>query len=257
MTEPRAHPAPWNLHVLGYVEEVLGQEQMRLGKSNIRVLDPFGGIGRIHEIPFNTVSVELEPEWANMGAALGESWIGDATDMHWFRRNSMGAIASSVNFGNRMSDHHNAQERCRNCWPAGKLSRLKKKCVKCNSTGYRKHHRRTYKHYLGRDLSPNSASAMYWGKTYRKFHVRFLLEAMRVTKPGGLVIINVANHLKTMKKGEPPVEQRVSEWWIFTMIKMGFGIEEIRRIHTSKYGYGANRDTRTVGELVVVARMAA
>lgn len=242
--EPVAHPAPWNLHVLGYVDDVLAAETERLGKKRLLVLDPFGGIGRIHDLPHDTVTVELEQEWADQGADRGESWIGDATDMHWFRRNSFHALATSATFGNRMGDHHDANDAHKLCGGGG--------CDKCHWTGLS--HRRTYKHYLGRDLSDNNSGAMHWGREYRRLHTVFLLEAMRVTKPGGPIIVNMANHFKTFKKGEDAIEQRVCEWWIFTMIKLGMNVDEIRRIHTSKYRFGAHRETRTKGELVIVMR---
>jgi hypothetical protein len=38
----------------------------RLIPPGSRVLDPFAGTGRIHELPCETWGVELEPEWANM-----------------------------------------------------------------------------------------------------------------------------------------------------------------------------------------------
>lgn len=250
--EPRAHPAPFSLPVLDYIATVLEEEAELRNKKKLRVLDPFAGIGRIHDLPHDTVGVELEPEWAQQHP---KTEVGDATNMR-FRAKSFDVVAYSPCYGNRMADSHNNKDACKACEGWGQwYEQVDNKsylvtCKSCKGTALS--HRRSYTHYLGHKLSDNSAGDMHWGPKYRRFHWRFLEEADRVLRVSGLHVLNIANHEKTIK-GER-YEVRVSEWWINRLIKMGYTIEHVARIHTSKYRYGTNRDLRTKGELVVVAR---
>lgn len=251
MSEPQ-HPAPWNMDILDYIGDVLDNEAYRQGKKKLHVLDPFGGIGLIHELPHNTVTVEIEPEWADQGAELGESWVGDSTDLHWFRTNSFDAWVTSVTFGNRMGDHHNNKDTCKKCKGKGWFGRGREQCSVCKGVGLS--HRRTYKHYLGHDLKPNNTGGEQWGKRYRSLHRAFVTEGNRVVRSGGLAILNITNHYRTLRTGEDPVEQRVSEWWMRELIRQGHTIDHVARINTRKYKFGANRH-RTDGELVIVTRV--
>lgn len=53
-----AHPAPYPLKMLPLLAELVPADEFP------KVLDPFAGTGRIHELPNETVGVEIEPEWA-------------------------------------------------------------------------------------------------------------------------------------------------------------------------------------------------
>jgi tRNA G10 N-methylase Trm11 len=192
----------------------------------LRVLDPFAGIGKIHDLAgegITTVGVELEAEWAMQHPGTE---VGDALNLR-FRRNGFDVIATSPCYGNRMADHHNAQDGS---------------------------HRRSYKHYLDRDPSPGSASVMHWGDAYREFHTNAVIECDRVLRPGGLVLWNISNHKKTINKGQPAVEQKVSEWYMALFLGMGWLLQEIRPIKTPRYKYGENSETRTEFEFIIAMR---
>lgn len=126
------------------------------------VLDPFAGVGRIHELERPgrvTVGVEIELEWA---ATHPHTVCGDSTSLP-FPNETFDYIATSPTYGNRMADHHNARDDSR---------------------------RFTYKHMLGRDLHPNNSGRMQWGAPYRRLHETVWAECWRVLKPDGRLIIN-------------------------------------------------------------------
>ena len=259
-TEPRAHPAPFSLPVLDAIGAVLEHEAFILGKKKLRVLDSFAGIGRIHDLPHNTVGVELEPEWAQQHP---NTEVGDATKLR-FRANSFDAYATSVCYGNRMADHHENNDLCKKCEGAGfwheqydnRPKWWKVTCDICKGSGIS--HRRSYKHYLGRDLSPNNAGELLWhdgprGKPYRSLHIKSHREAIRVSR--GLVIVNCKNHLRTLRTGEKPTLQRVTEWHMRCLDHLGCSIEQVIRVPVHGYKFGANRDIRDSYESVIVARV--
>lgn len=258
--EPRAHPAPFSLPVLDAIEPILEHEAFVQGKKKLRVLDPFAGIGRIHDLPHNTVGVELEPEWAQCHK---DTEVGDATKLR-FRANSYDAVVTSPCYGNRMSDHHENKDSCKKCEGWGhwfeqfdyKAKWYRIVCDACKGTGLS--HRRSYKHYLGRDLSPNNAGELLWhdgpkGRPYRLLHQRAWTEAVRVSR--GLIIVNCKNHLRTVKTGEPPVLQKVTEWHMKALVHLGCSIEQVVRVQVHGYKFGANRDIRDSYESIIVARV--
>lgn len=231
-TDTTKHPAPFSQVVLDEIAGVIFDEHIRKmnkGESaKVKILDPFAGIGKIHTLSEGnkyvaTVGVELEPEWANQHP-LTE--VGDALNLR-FRKNSFDVIATSPAYGNRMADHHNAKDGS---------------------------DRRSYKHYLGREPSEGSSSVLYWGDAYRDLHAKFLAEASRVLKPDGLFVLNISNHKKTLKRGEPAVEQRVSEWFMGVFLSMGYKLEHVVPIKTPRYKYGQNSETRTEHEFVICMR---
>ena len=127
-------------------------------------------------------------------------------------------------YGNRMADHHNAKDDSK---------------------------RLTYKHRLGRDLSENSGAGLQWGDEYRKLHIKILSEMIRVTKPGGLVVINISNHIRKQ------VEEPVSEWWLGSMLLKGLTFERAIPVSTPRMRFGENSEVRVENEWVFVCRKAA
>lgn len=217
MTDPTSHPCPFPDSTVEMIAAFLPPDRYPT------VLDPFAGIGKIHALPQTTYGIEIEEEWANQipdnAVKPYATFIMDATDLSNFPDNHFSAVATSPCFGNRMADHHDAKD---------------------NST------RNTYKHKLGRDPSPNSASILHWGPEYRNLHRRAWLELSRVVAPGGRFVLNIKNHIR---KG---VEQPVSEWHMTTLIRMGWKLVAIEVITTPGLGYGANRELRTDHEYLFV-----
>lgn len=156
MAEPTPHPAKFSVELYptlrGFLEPVA------------TVLDPFAGVGRIHELHNYAVGVELEPEWACQSP---RTIVGDALKLP-FADDSFEAICTSPSYGNRLADT------------------------------YTDHTRRiTYTSYLGRALTDGNSGAMQWGRKYRKFHEAAWVEASRVAR--SVFVLNCKNHIR---KGE-------------------------------------------------------
>lgn len=217
---PIVHPAPFSAPILGLLAELIPDDSM--------VLDPFAGIGRIHQLDdpdgsgVRTFGVEIEPEWA----ALDPRTIrGDATALpeHWSAR--FDAVVTSPCYGNRFADSHTA----------------------CDGST-----RRSYTHDLraftgdpARKLDPNNAGAMHWGEKYRLLHFLAWREAFRVLKPGGLLILNVSDHQR--KKAM----QGVPAWHRDELGRIGFDYLTTYEVTTRRQKRGANRERAEYEEVQV------
>ena len=150
---------------------------------------------------------EIEPEWAEQARAAGcNVTTGDSRQMH-YPDAMFDAICTSPTYGNRMADHHEA----RDASP-----------------------RHTYRHVLGRPLTPGNSGALQWGEEYRALHVAVWTECRRVLKPGGIFVLNVKDHIRG------GVLQEVSNWHAVTLLMLGFVCT--RRVHVPCPGqrHGAN-----------------
>jgi tRNA G10 N-methylase Trm11 len=209
----KEHPSPYSDAILAMLAEHIGVAAL--------VLDPFAGIGRIHELRGerigHTIGVEIEPEWASKHAS---TIVADAQALP-FPDECFNAVSTSCTYGNRMSDHHDAKD--------GSV-------------------RHTYKHTLGRDLHERNSGAMPWGERYRVLHSRAWEEAVRVLKSGGTFTLNVKNHkqLGTVK--------RVVEWHIGVLTDLGLVLERLDPIITRGLMAGANSEQRTGHEFVITWR---
>lgn len=208
---PVAHPAKFGEEILAAIVDVLTTYPV-VGE----VLDPMAGTGRIHLLEFlgyETVGVELEPEWA---AQHPRTQVGNAEHLPSGWNGRFGAVITSPPYANRMADRHEAKECCRQCegpgiWidPAGFEDET---CPRCKGAGRNAYKRNTYRHVLGRPLTEGSAAGMQWGSgtsgdVYRQSMSSILRGIYRVLAPGGLFILNVKDHYR---KGEL---QHVPEWF--------------------------------------------
>jgi len=164
------------------------------------VLDPFAGIGTLGKLGdgWNVVAVELEQEWADQcrGNGCMDVRVVDATNMP-FPDDTFDAIATSPAYGNRMADKYAPKD--------------------YDEDGRRSHRtRRSYRLSLGHDLDDRNGAAMQWGKAYRDLHWGVLLECARVTKPGGMLVVNVKDHIRSGKL------QMVPTWWRVACESAGF-----------------------------------
>lgn len=215
----KKHPAPFSRELMPVFAELLNKHGFDRDLGII--LDPFAGIGRVHELQnagFTTIGVELEPEWAEqhpctrVGNALDLVFVDDAFD----------AIVTSPTYGNRMADHHRALD---------------------------KSHRRTYKHYLERDLDPANSGQLQWGEEYREFHAAAWAEAVRVLRPEGLFLLNIKDHQRDKKRAH------VSVWHYQTLRSLGLELIDIARVGTPGYRYGENREVRYPERVLVFRNM--
>lgn len=209
--------------VLNVIGDTLRKYMLREKRRTLKVLDPFAGVGKIHELQrivkgVKTTGVELEREWAE---AHPQTRVGDALDLPKQWDQSFDVVATSPCYGNRMADNHNPRD---------------------NS------YRRGYKFQLGRDPSEGSAAILQWGEEYREFHARAIHEMIRVTRPGGLIIVNVSNHIRAR------TEQRVMEWWL-RRLAVSLYVEQLQPVNTQRFRQGANHELRVPYEYVICCRV--
>jgi hypothetical protein len=249
------HPAKFSKGMVPFFAEVVRSHHVGVDRP-ISIFDPFAGTGLIHKMMeyddrFRTFGVELEAEWANMHPRTRQGDSRCLTSM--FRLRRFDVICTSPTYGNRMADHHDAQETCRPCKGTGGGWIMRpdgvpdfQTCPKCKGLGYRNHHRRTYKHRLGRDLTPGNSGAMQWGPEYWELHKKVWAECAKVHEPGGIFILNISNHIR---KG---VEVEVCGFHTEVLNDLGYELIEPYWFPTKGMLYGANRDKRTSGEMVLV-----
>lgn len=187
-------------------------QQMLIGVDS--VLDPFAGTGRIHDLDFNTIGIEIEKEWADMHK---DTIHGDSTCMT-FRDKYFDAVCTSPTYGNRMADCHNAKDNSK---------------------------RNTYTHVIGHKLQENNTGKMQWGKNYRNVNEKVLRECHRVLKDNGTFILNIKNHIR---KGE---EVNVKNWFIEIMLDIGFYVLKMETVKVNGNGFGANGKIRLNNEYVI------
>lgn len=253
--ETRPHPARFSRKILDAIEDIIGREWEHLGAEHapvpIRIIDPFAGAGLIHRLAdhpvmghrYETVGVEIEPEWATAGP---RTIIGDALNLP-FDTGHFHAGVTSPCYGNRMADHHEAADPCRECEGLGYIGMPDgPTCSNCRGSGLSK--RNTYRHQLGRMPTPGSTAVLQWGPTYRALHRTAWDELVRVVIEDGLLVVNVSNHVRD---GE---EQEVVEWHANEFLCRGCRLVEARRVKTPRNGQGENGTVRVDGELVLVFR---
>jgi len=213
------HPAKYTDTLLPVFADIL--------KGCPNVLDPMAGTGKIgllkdHGYKGWIVCNELEPEWITPAPpGVDEVHIGDAEDMDWAEDERFAAICTSPTYANRLADHHDARDGSR---------------------------RNTYRHTLGRPLSPGNTGMMQWGKEYRQKHVFIWIECKRVLKSDGLMVVNVSDHIR---KGQVV---RVVDWHVKAITGIGLLLVDKISVETPRLRFGANSDVRVSEEWVLVFR---
>jgi tRNA G10 N-methylase Trm11 len=187
----------------------------------ISVLDPFAGTGRIHELAMpsliTTTGVEIEPEWAAMHP---NTRLGNALELTQMFSEPFDAIITSPTYGNRLADHHQADD------PSI---------------------RRSYKHDLGHDLHPDNSGQLHFSKDYMAFHVKAWDQVYQVLKPNGWFILNVSDFIR---KGKIiPVVQ-----WHLDTLCYRFKVLEHRYVGTYRMKFGQNAQARVSHESVILMK---
>ena len=208
------HPARYSEELMPLLKKILVDNNLQWDS---KVLDPFAGTGKIHELPFDTYGIEIEPEWADMHP---RNVCGDSTKMS-FSTAFFDAICTSPTYGNRMADSHQAKDNSK---------------------------RTTYTHTLGRKLHKNNSGQMQWGDEYRSLHERVYHECYRVLKPNGTFVLNMKNHIRN---GD---EIDVTGWHKKVLVGIGFEYLQTESISLKGNGFGANGNVRTGVEYILVFR---
>ena len=219
------HPATFSRTILKKLDEIVPPGLY---------LDPFAGTGKIYQLEDDNrrfVTVELEPEWAEMHP---DTICGDSLTVmaDWvFNGTRFDGVVTSPVYGNRMSDHHNAKDASR---------------------------RRGYKFDLGRDPSPGSSGTMYfWQEEYRTFHTHAWKLAFECTRPGGSMFLNVSNFLRTRRSKSGVKDQQVQyvvPWHMKALIAAGYEIITLFPIGTPRLRDGENSEARVAAEHIIVAK---
>lgn len=264
------HPAKWSGAVLDAIATVAQRE---LGSLTTvpHVLDPFAGVGLpaladalAPVCPVSLAGVELQPEWASALLPTARPTpapiVGDATQLPDAWTGTFDAVVTSPCYGNRMADHHDAADRCKACGGSGCTAvgclgahpddgRDHRLCPRCKGEGLS--WRNTYAHALrraGAEPVKGSAAVVQWGPAYRRLHLAALGEMFRVLVPGGLLVVNMSNHVR---EGQ---EQLVVEWWVNQVLVAYCRLVEVVRVQTPRQRNGANGDVRVENEVLIVAR---
>lgn len=209
------HPAKFSKVILDNIDALVI-------KYNIsgKILDPFAGVGKLADIiPHENLWLnEIEPEWLYQAPDDCNLVNGDALNM-LFSNEFFDAIITSPSYGNRMADKHEAKDDSR---------------------------RMTYKHTLGRELSPNNSGGLQWGKKYRQFHIDAWNESFRVLKHDGYFILNISNHIR---KGKIIP---VTGFHFQTLLDLGLRLVEKVDVSTPRMRMGENNSLRVDHESILV-----
>ncbi len=252
MTAPTKvnHPAKFSAPIVAELRAALAHWSPVTPLFPPSVLDPFAGVGGVHELAsagYDTTGLELEADWA---ATHPRTICGNATAMP-FDAGSFDIITTSPCYGNRMADTYDgSRDRCTTCKGDGEVlvdSEIVE-CPGCGGSGLVRSKRYTYRIALGHDLTDGSAAGLQWGHDYRELHRAVWREANRVLKPRGLLMLNISDHIRN---GDP---QGVDIWHASVLGELGFRLLEQRPIRTQRSKNGANRDARALCEWLLVFR---
>jgi len=195
-------------------------------KEKNNVIDIFAGTGKIVEIKNlgykgKVFINEIEPEWAEINSSMVDGFTKLDAENLPYKDEYFEAVCTSPTYGNRMADCHNAKDGSK---------------------------RNTYTHTLGRKLDDENTGKMQWGDKYREKHKKCWLEAKRILKKEGLLILNMSDHIR---KGEIIP---VTDFHISFLESIGFTVLEHKKINTPRNGFGANANVRVDYESIIILK---
>lgn len=207
-------------HPAKYSDAILRIFNQLLPNGTSRILDPFGGTGKLRDIRPHAIINELEPEWALLADARGGNGttVGNALHLPYCNA-SFDAICCSPTYANRMADAYDGRDGSR---------------------------RNTYRIALGRELHPENSGGLQWGSAYRAFHELAWRECWRVLRPNGKFVLNVSNHIRGGR------EIGVTDWHREALHRIGFWCWDTYRVSTPRNRCGTNGDARVEYESVIL-----
>ncbi|RPI07877.1 MAG: hypothetical protein EHM63_07090 [Actinobacteria bacterium] len=201
------HPAAFSRPIIAAVVELLEDD------PPARILDPFAGVGLVHEIAdklgADSIGFEIEPEWASMHE---RTVCADSRKLTRSMTGSFDGVVVSPTYGNRMADHHDAQDES---------------------------DRATYRHRLGRPLTEGNTGGLAWGDEYRALHLAVWRRVVNLLAPGGRFVLNVKDHFRDGRRIP------VSGWHVRTLLELGLTYMDDNATATRGLGgAGDNADAR-------------
>jgi len=207
---PLRHPARYSDALLPVMAQYL--------RPGMRVLDPFGGVGTINRLAYTGAKFYTgEIEYSVCAQSAGTRRACADAQMLPFASESFDAICTSPTYGNRMADKFTDDS-----W------------------------RNTYTASFGFTLHKDNSGAMQWGVPYQWLHQCAYKQCMRVLKPGGLMLVNVSDHIRDGER------VHVAKWHFDTLRAIGFQHLTTHEIKTPRNRMGQNGAARVECEYIFV-----
>ena len=239
--KPTAHPARWSASVLDGIEAVLadfGPSPERFAElPSPKMFDPYAGtLERLHtrfSRDWNVFGSEIEFEWADQHP---NTIHGDCVEVMKGMAEYgelVTAVVTSPTYGNRMADQS---------------------MLPGVGAGAR-HTYNTYAFKLGKRLSALNTGATQWdnktGRSYRRLHRAAWAAAWEIIEPGGLLIVNVSDHIRGGEVAPVVAWHRDT---ITNMRSVGGQIPFEVKVDTPRQRQGANGDLRVECEWILMWR---
>lgn len=192
--------------------------------TELKCIDPFGGVGKIHELQdtFPGVSffaMEIETLWA---AHDGRNIQGDVLNMHrLYPPDYFDFAVTSPPYGNRMADDFEAKD------------------------GSKRH---TYRHYLGQPLDNNNIGNLQWTDRRQRYQMAMTLawvQLRQVLKHDAIFAFNCKDHIRNGKR------MQVVDWHDGVLQTLGFTRLRAVKVKTPGQRHGENGEKRVDHEVVI------
>lgn len=245
------HPAPFSATIMDQLADIIADWKGP-------ILDPYAGTNRIAELTSTaTIGIEIEEDWARRhGCVWGNSKTlrpVDETTMiveepYDFvntiqgRRESLPrprAVCFSPDYGNRFADQYlGTPEEQEHRAKTGQLPR-----------------RRSYAISLGRKVTDGSTCRHKFGPKYRAMHAEIMTAVTSVMLRPAKIACNVSDFYETVETDRGSQRVHVVSFWLELLASLGWVIERMVPVTTSRFRDGANSDLRADAETILVGHL--